>query len=460
MTRIRPANCPRAARPRALPWHDRYMSSDLHAARSGQAADPPPVRLPLRRPVKDRAVAGVCQGLSAHLGIPVQWLRLGFIAASLLAGLGLAVYGFLWLTVPPGDPAIAARQLADPTLARAAEAPVDTEPSRTPWWQRVAISNLVVGAILIVVALAIVVRPLPEVIGQWLIPVFVIVAGALLTWSQLDARQRHRILGAEGNEKARGWGRVRFVGGLAFVVIGVLAFVGRGTDPVTAASAAVAALAVLSGVALVLAPWWLRMIRDLAEDRALRERADERADIAAHLHDSVLQTLAMLQRNASDPTMVARLARTQERELRQWLYEDSAPVGTSFAAEVREMAGEIEDEFSVPVDVVVVGDAQPDEGTSALLHASREALKNAVRHGRPPVSVYCEASATMVEVSVQDRGDGFDLENVPDDRLGVRESIMGRVRRRGGTVDIRQRGDGGTEIRMRLPRTGTQEASS
>ncbi|GAA2243621.1 ATP-binding protein [Rarobacter faecitabidus] len=417
-----------------------------------------PRRLPLRRPETGRVLGGVCQGLAAHLDLPVQWLRLGFIAGALLGGATLVAYVFLWVMVPAGDPAELARALADPRRARTAPQPA-APPGVKSRWRHVSIANLAVGAILVLVAIFLVVRPLPSSIGQWLVPSFVVVAGALLSWSQLDSRQRDRLMGAEAASDRKGWVRVRFVGGIALVVIGVLAFVGRGTDPATAVSSAVAALAVLVGVALVLAPWWLRLIRDLAQERALRERADERADIAAHLHDSVLQTLAMLQRNSSDPAMVAKLARTQERELRQWLYADNAEVGTSLAAVVRDLADEIEDEFSVAVEVVVVGDTRPDEAAAALLQATREALKNAVRHGRPPFSVYCEVGPESLEISVQDRGDGFDIDEIPEDRFGVRESIIGRVKRRGGSVDIRQRGDGGTEIRMRMTRNGSEEVA-
>uniref|UniRef100_UPI0020282FC5 sensor histidine kinase n=1 Tax=Actinotalea sp. C106 TaxID=2908644 RepID=UPI0020282FC5 len=205
------------------------------------------------------------------------------------------------------------------------------------------------------------------------------------------------------------------------------------------------------GAALVLAPWWLRLVRELGAERAARARESERADIAAHLHDSVLQTLALIRARATDPDDVARLARAQERELRSWLYDDRTVPGTSLAAELRELVGEVEDSRAVPVETVVVGDLVPDAGTAALLQATREALINAVVHGRPPVSLYLEVGDGQVEVFVRDHGDGFDLADVPVDRFGVRESIIGRVRRRGGTASVTSRPDRGTEVHLCLP---------
>jgi signal transduction histidine kinase len=237
----------------------------------------------------------------------------------------------------------------------------------------------------------------------------------------------------------------------------VFLLVGQQAEPMVMVQSALAAIAVLAGVALVLAPWWLRLVRELGDARAERERESERADIAAHLHDSVLQTLALIRTRSTEPEVV-RLARAQERDLRSWLYDDRAPAATSFAVQVKEVVAEIEDtrthtDGTAPqIETVVVGDVVPTEETHAVLAATREALLNAVAHGRPPVSVYLEASESEVEVFVRDHGDGFDPEAVPDDRFGVRESILGRVRRRGGQASVREVPDGGTEVRIYLPR--------
>jgi signal transduction histidine kinase len=250
---------------------------------------------------------------------------------------------------------------------------------------------------------------------------------------------------------------LRLLGGLVIAGVGVLLLVGQEADPATLIRSTVAAVAVLAGVALVLAPWWLRLIRELGDERTARARESERADIAAHLHDSVLQTLALIRSRADDPTEVARMARAQERELRAWLYDDRPAPGTSVAAALAAIVAEIEDTRTGPdgeavtIETVVVGDCEPDSATDALLQATREALLNAVRHGRPPVSLYLEVGPAEIEVFVRDRGDGFDPEAVPSDRFGVRESILGRVRRRGGRAQVVCKDGGGTEVRLQLP---------
>ncbi|HQK61204.1 MAG TPA: ATP-binding protein, partial [Dermatophilaceae bacterium] len=181
-----------------------------------------------------------------------------------------------------------------------------------------------------------------------------------------------------------------------------------------------------------------------------RVRATERADIAAHLHDSVLQTLALIQRRADDPTVVAGLARRQERELRAWLYGGESRESNSLAAAVAAEIHEVEDEHGVPVEIVVTGDRTMEEAGDALVKATREAVLNAVRHGRPPVSVFMEVGPSGVEVFVRDHGDGFEMSDIGDDRLGVRESIIGRMKRAEGTARIR-RLENGTEVSLTLP---------
>src|SRR5665648_276006 len=200
---------------------------------------------------------------------------------------------------------------------------------------------------------------------------------------------------------------------------------------------------VLIGAALVLAPWWLRLVRELGDERAARARESERADIAAHLHDGVLQTLALIRSRSDSAEEVARLARAQERELREWLYDDRRTPGTSVATDLRAVVAEVEDTRAVAVDVVVVGDAVPDAGTEALLQATREALVNAVTHGRAPYSLYLEVVQHQVELFVRDHGDGFELSTVPTDRFGVRESIIGRVVRRRGPATAHHPPDDG-----------------
>ncbi len=221
-----------------------------------------------------------------------------------------------------------------------------------------------------------------------------------------------------------------------------------------------ATLAVLVGVALLAGPWLIRMTQDLSEERLMRIRAQERAEVAAHVHDSVLHTLTLIQRNAEDVGEVRRLARAQERELRNWLYKpegtgkDEAEEPATLAEAVKKTAAEVEDHHGVPIEVVVVGDCPLDEKLGAQIQAAREAMVNAAKYGGEggPVQVYAEVEGQTVFVSVRDRGPGFDIDAVPDDRMGVRESIIGRMQRNGGTARLRSAPDGGTEVELEMER--------
>ncbi|WP_229229917.1 sensor histidine kinase [Sinomonas cyclohexanicum] len=275
---------------------------------------------------------------------------------------------------------------------------------------------------------------------------------------QLDEVRRERLVRGAGAERWTGW--LRLGAGLALVVAGVTLAV-SGSEWNVLGMALLASFAVLAGVALVLLPWGVKFWREFGAERAARVREEERAEIAAHLHDSVLQTLALIQRRAGNEADVTRLARAQERELREWLYRDARSGHGTFADRIAELAGQVEDLHGVPIDVVTVGGTEPGdasdetraaEAQDALLQASREAMLNAVRHGAGPVSVYAESGKDATEVFIKDRGEGFDPDSVPEDRLGVRESIVGRMRRHGGEATIVS-GPQGTEVRLRLPRT-------
>ncbi|MGB8946346.1 MAG: ATP-binding protein, partial [Streptomyces sp.] len=224
-----------------------------------------------------------------------------------------------------------------------------------------------------------------------------------------------------------------------------------------------AALAVLVGVALLAGPYLVRMMQDLSEERLMRIRAQERAEVAAHVHDSVLHTLTLIQRNAENAGEVRRLARAQERDLRQWLYKpegtgkDEADEPNTLAEAVRRNAAEVEDKHGVPIEVVIVGDCPLDDPLTAQMQAAREAMVNAAKYGGDggAVQVFAEVEGETVFVSVRDRGPGFDLDSVPDDRMGVRESIIGRMQRNGGTARLRAVPGGGTEVELEMERTAT-----
>jgi len=219
------------------------------------------------------------------------------------------------------------------------------------------------------------------------------------------------------------------------------------------ADAGVAIAVALIGVALVAGPWIASLVADLGAERRERVRSQERADVAAHLHDSVLQTLSLLQKYADDPATVSTVARRQERELRAWLYGGDDLADSTLNAALRAAADEVEDHHRVAVELVVVGDAAIDPDLAALVRAAREAVLNAARHaGVDRVDVFAEVTPTMAEVFVRDRGVGFDPAMVDPDRMGLRGSITDRMRRHGGRADVRSSPGSGTEVRLVLPR--------
>ncbi len=206
---------------------------------------------------------------------------------------------------------------------------------------------------------------------------------------------------------------------------------------------------VVLGLAVLTGPWWLRMTADLRAERRERIRSQERAEVAAHVHDSVLQTLALIRRSAEDPREVTRLARTQERELRGWLYRPAPAGEATFAAAVQQVAAEVEEAHGVTVETVVVGDAPTSPALLAVVAATREALVNAALHsGATTVSLYAEAGPERVEVFVRDRGSGFTPEEVPPDRFGEAQSIVGRMERHGGRAVLRSSPGTGTEVHL------------
>lgn len=419
-----------------------------------------PERLPLRRPLVDRAFAGVCSGLSIHLGLSVKLIRWAFVGGALL-GVGVFLYLWLWLLVPAGDPREVARdekEAAWSAIHRGNAKVTQSQAMMSEWRaivRKLPLTEIAIGIVLLIAAALFAAAGSGVDVTSWVLPLLVVIAGALLGWSQLDEMQRARWNVDTGSRTPVSV--LRIVGGIALVGMGAVLLTLGERETGDVIGAIVPVVAVIVGAALVLAPWWLRLMRELTSERAARVREAERADIAAHLHDSVLQTLALIQMRAQDPEAVARLARAQERELRGWLFADRDVSETSFASAVREVMAEIEDRFAASIDTVIVGDLELTNGWgdagNALLGALREAATNAVIHGRAPVTVYVEVEPGAIEAFVRDRGAGFILDDVPSDRLGVRESIMGRVERRGGTVKIRTLAapDTGTEVALRVP---------
>ncbi len=306
----------------------------------------------------------------------------------------------------------------------------------------------------------------------WLVgPIGVVAIGAAFIWREADdaRRARWRRTAAGVISPARGtlW---RVLGGVILVVGGLSIFAIGQLDFAAARSVLFAVALTLVGVSVITVPWWIRLARDLGDERRERVRERERAELAAHLHDSVLQTLALIQRQANDPREVQRLARGQERELRAWLYGPTgyaapesaeAPFGSDssadasgarFAAALAAAAGEVEDTYAIAVSPVVVGDAAMDPHLAALVAAAREAMVNAAKHaGVAEVSVYAEIENGTASVFVRDRGKGFDPDSVGADRRGLAQSIRGRMDRHGGSADVRSAPGSGTEVVLTMP---------
>ena len=388
----------------------------------------------LERPAQGRYVGGVCAGLAEHLGLNVRHVRLAFFLACFAGGAGVAAYLFLWVLTPESSD--------NPGVRGTQGVAVDRPANESLRNLAVGLGLLVVGGVLFASQHGVNLR-----LGV-LVPLLAVAGGALLAWSKLDDADRDKWLAGSG--QGRRAGLVRLGIGIALASIGtvVLATQGRGFAGLW--DVGIATVAVLAGAGLIVAPWGVRLWSDLRAEQAQRIRETERADLAAHLHDSVLQTLALIQRKADDSAEVIRLARAQERELRGWLYAGPRGSQASLASAVTEVAHEVEDLHGIPIELVVTGDRPLDVGGTALVRALREALLNAVRHGAPPVSAYVEVGSGGVEAFVRDHGSGFDLDAVPQDRFGVRESILGRMSRHGGSAALR-RLENGTEVSISLP---------
>jgi signal transduction histidine kinase/phage shock protein PspC (stress-responsive transcriptional regulator) len=396
-------------------------------------------------------LGGVCTGLARHLGWPLMVVRIAFVALATFQFIGVIAYGALWLLLPP-ESTVKAPGLESASRAGLRE---ESKPKRRiDWGMLLALIALGGGLLWIMQNTGL------GISSQLFWPVAFACAGAALVWRQADSEQQKRW-------RAEAGGRVwlaPFVarGGwpaLVRVIVG-LGLVGAAFGIVIAQQGQIAHLPevmamtmlALAGLAIVLAPWLHRSRSALNQARAEKVRADARADMAAHLHDSVLQTLAMIQRQADDPKAVQQLARRQERELRNWLYGDELHEATLKAA-LTSAAAEVEDERGVPVELVTVGDCDTSDSIQALVRAAREAMVNAAKHsGADKIDVYAEVDEDSVEVFVRDRGKGFDVDAVAEDRMGVKGSIVDRMARHGGTATIRSAPGDGTEVRLEIKR--------
>jgi len=398
----------------------------------------------LRRSPDLRVLGGVCGGVSLATGIDVTLVRIGFVLLSLGSGIGIFVYALAWLFLPLGTESsnIFSRALSDRRGIR-----------------------LVLSIIPVLIVVQLIARSQrASYVGSFSWPIFLALGAAILirrnaseheqTWMNDDLAP---MLHAGGGLNSRRSLVLRVGAGVVLTFGGVYILV-SGHTARAAFLVLGGAILVIAGIVVVFGPWWISVVRDLIAERQARAMAEERAQMAAHVHDSVLQTLALIQRSADDPAQVARLARAQERELRAWLFEGLAPGGIgdeagTLSAGIGVLQSQVEAQHGIEVEVVVVGDCELNEELRALLDAAKEATVNAAKwSGADRVSIYAEVDAEVVMLFVRDRGRGFEPDAVPGDRQGIAQSIRARVARFGGSATIRSAPGEGTEVELSMPR--------
>jgi signal transduction histidine kinase len=399
---------------------------------------------PYRRGVENAILGGVCGGLAIRLGVKERTVRILFSLLALVAGLGVLLYMVLWLTRPRSgeDEAIGHRLLG----------------------RRRELHRVLIGLIAIFACLFVLLsHGLPN-IGIYTWPLLLSLIAAFGVWRGASSDERRHleeliksapIIGAPAARTRRSlWLRVILGVVLVFIGLRTLRHVNGywgGTTPIF-----YGIILLVAGVLVLLAPWWLATLNDLSGERRARVRVEERANVAAHLHDSVLQTLTLIERAAGDETAVTRLARNQERELRQWLFEpdqDAQSGEGTFTSQLHALESEIENDYGVKVELVVVGDCASDADVLALVAAGREAAINAARWSdASSISVFAEVEPDAITLFVRDRGKGFDVDAVPHDRRGIALSIRQRMLQHGGTASLKSALEVGTEVQLCLPR--------
>lgn len=416
----------------------------------------------------DRVFTGLAGGIGEWLAVPSTAVRAGLAFLLVGSGFGIMAYVAVAVVLPVAD-------RATPSAERGVRIPRGRALERS------------VLALCIAFGVAMFLR----IVGVWVgsdlgLPSAVAAAGLSLVWSRTDAERRElwrsRLLRLPGDapvDPARvAGGRrrtvARLVAGAVLSVVGAF-WVLAVARPETVGPVVLAVTATVGGLALLGGPWVAGLWRDLRDERRERIRSEERAEVAARIHDSVLQTLALIQRDPETPRRVANLARHQERSLRRWLFDDEPdasdgaragwagprrpgergdlPAPPTFAARLRQVTDEVEDTTGAAVELVVVGDVPADERTDALVAATREAVLNSAVHGgTDDVAVFAEAGPGGVTVYVRDRGRGFVPDSVPADRRGLRESVVGRLARIGGRATVVSAPGEGTEICLELVR--------
>lgn len=382
---------------------------------------------------EDRLLTGLAGGIAEILGVAPVFVRAAFLVLALAGGVGVLLYVVGWVLT---------LETPDPSVVEALRARIGAKNPR----QRFALAVMFLGLLFFL-------RSSGLWFGDALVwPVALMVFGFALTWSRIDETRRSRWARRTfSNEDLRGT-LIRLAAGGGLMTIGLGLYL-RSIDAVALVGGVVlAVLMTVAGLGLILGPWVWRLVTQLSEERRERIRSDERAEMAAHLHDSVLQTLALMQRT-EDPHEVAMLARKQERELRAWLYGPPVSGEEGLRSCLEDLAARLEETHQVPVDVVMVGDVPLDDKLRSVVAAAGEAITNAALHsGSDHVAVFAEVSDNSVDVYVSDQGNGFDRDSVPQGRQGIAESIVGRMKRQGGEATINSEIGSGTEVHLKVGR--------
>ena len=392
----------------------------------------------LCRDPAQRIAGGVAAGLAAWKGYNVTTVRIVFVLIAVVtSGTGVALYVGAWLFLP------AAGQ--DGSIARKARE------------DAMGIALAIGLAVLLTLVLLVGGVFDDSWLATWAWPQVFSVAALTLIWRNAPAEEQSSLkrmvepleaaAGASGNKLSV----TRIVLAGVLLIAGVT-WLASDKKEIALLRPLGAVGLVIAAIVLLLGPWWLRIGRDLVEERQARIRLQERAEVASRVHDSVLQTLALIQRQADDPQKVIALARVQERELRDVLFGGPKPAGT-VASALRDVQQDVEARYGVQVEMVTVGDCNMTESAGALVAAAREATVNAAKwSGVTVISLFAEIEADVASVVVRDRGKGFDPSSVPADRRGVAESIRGRMTRFGGTAVITSAIGEGTKVTLTMPR--------
>jgi signal transduction histidine kinase len=400
---------------------------------------------PYRRGVDNAILGGVCGGLAIRLGVKERTVRVVFSLLALLSGAGLLLYMLIWLTLPrAGEEQSIANRLVG---------------------RRRKLRHILLGLI-VIAALTWFLGSIGVLnLGVFTWPLWLSLLAVIGVFKGASTDERHHLeellrsaplIGkAASRDKRSFWLRVALGAILVYFGFRLLHHFGGAWG--FAAPALFGTLVLLIGVMILLAPWWLTTLDDLSGERRARMRVEERANVAAHLHDSVLQTLTLIERSAGDEAAVTRLARNQERELRAWLFDPEsadADAPTTYASLLRTLQGEIENDYGVTIELVTVGDCEADEKVIALVAAAREAAINAAQWSNAStVSIYGEVEADSLTLFVRDLGRGFDVDAVPSDRRGIALSIHQRMEHHGGSASIKSTIGAGTEVQLTLPRS-------